>query len=240
MSSTTNHPINMNSFNNLARDLQRQIRTLSAPNHIPFHRSGINKNCGYFLQSLQPFPPANFDHHPEAREFFRKTVLYSLKNFCKRVTTLRLYKRSSLRCFHVNDDEDEFPLVYRIRDTITDIESKPNMSGQELADKCKRIAIWKREIRGMPILFRDLLQIFKNMLSSNPTNYLAQYAGILESLKVFNLRPFHDLDGEMRFLSYPFMPEDIRQILLQKYIQMLETEMSHDNARLDFVLKPIL
>lgn len=208
---------------NLPIELRREIRTFA------------DHNCGSFLQSIQPFRPESFDDHPEAREFFRKTVLYSLKKFCESVTTLHLYKRSWSWMPDVNND-DEAPLVCRIQNTIRDVESKPNMSGKELADKCKKISQWKTELRQLHQDFHDLLDIF-------PLQDYFGYMAILSSLKVFklralNLRPL-DLHEYMREMYYNYTHFQVMDPDFLHYIQEIETEMLHDDASLDIVLQSI-
>lgn len=230
--------MNPEKYRNLPLELQHKILRM-------------NRNCGQFVKGLQPFRTENLDDYPDARRFFRKTVLYSLKQFCNRVSSLKLYKRSTIHptsTWRVDGSPmPALPLITRIYQTIQEIEADPDMTGRELAERCKRISDWKHELVQMPTAVRNMVRHFDNFRASyaqNPsTARLPPHFG--GKIEIFTMDPdsiFEPLvdDSYGSMAEIADFPTDVMNNIDQLMQQEIQTEIPHDNQRLKSVLQPIV
>lgn len=228
--------LNPEKYGNLPMELQQEILRLN------------DHNCGKFLRGLQPFHTNSLDNYPDARRFFRKTVLYSLKQFCTRVSSLELFKDASIHPTSTwrrdGSPIPSLPLILRIHETIREVEANPDMTGTDLAERCKRISDWKNELVQMPAEFQKMIRQIEYLRRTYAANHNIgippDLGGKLETYKI---------DGEDVYIDFYYaflqvLVEDLGyddvMINLDYAIQDLQSNIPHDHHLLPSVLQPIV
>ena len=139
-----------NIIDKLPRDIQLEVE------RIGFHRDELLfdmkslkriRNCGSFLKRTVPYTPAKLNTaSQELRKAFRQAVIRSLYQFKKRVDKLKLFNYACIHedaSYYWTPGEVDF-LKYRIEDAIDEVQTNPDMKGEKLAKRCRRIVEWKR------------------------------------------------------------------------------------------------
>jgi hypothetical protein len=223
-------------------ELKAEIRDIVGPGVIfPFDLTKFLslKNCGYFLQNMQPFRVEKFDDHPQLRKAFHDAVLKSLKQFCSRIKSLRLYKFATVH-YKEKSKNDPFynakELMARITMTIQEVQGTPNMRGVELAERCKRITEWKKEIKEMAFEFPRILMHFERFVNEFPNYKIPK--NFMGNVEVFNPK----LIARGWYEDILFIQDDHHDDALelaQESALIIKRGMEHDNKYLDVVLSPL-
>jgi hypothetical protein len=226
-------------YSKVPDELKAEIRDLVGPGVIfPFDLTKFLslKNCGYFLKNMQPFRVEKFDDHPQLRKAFYDAVLKSLKQFRLRVKSLRLYKIAIHRRNLVHENifmENAKGLMARINLTIQEVQRTRDMRGEALAERCKRITEWKKEIKEMVFEFPRILMHFERFINEFPNYEIPK--NFMGNVEVFELPAFLcSLSGFLDLQRYFSSLGIARDIAL-----FIKDGMEHDNKYLDLVLSPL-
>jgi hypothetical protein len=231
-------------------ELRAEIRDLVGPGVMfPFDLTKFLslKNCGYFLKNMQPFRVEKFDDHPQLLKAFNDAVFKSLNQFCSRIKSLRLYKFATCHYYEkgiwvpIHDDENS--LMSRITLTTDEVRRNrnmrdPYMRGKDLAERCKRITEWKKEIKEMAFEFPRILMHFERYVNEFPNYKIPEdFMGNVE-FEYPLPRQIPRYEDILWLQEYDEDAEDALE-LAQQCVSQIRRGMEHDNKYLDVILSPL-
>jgi hypothetical protein len=187
------------------------------------------RNAGRFLQALQPWGAAELDQNPGMLAEFRRTLLVSLREFCRKVDTLKLYKMVSITPLNDGPPDDP-PIIQQIQHIIREIQNDPTMDATALIEQCRRIIDWKGQLHSI-VPYLD--QILDKMLlfHRDPSNQVLynELRSWSDTIFVW-LRPGEFHGDVMSFQHVELLPMNIRH---------LQEGIAHDKPRMPMVFGPI-